>query len=149
MRTDPRIACANEKERLFWAVVHDLVAHPLMVLTGYSKISLRFHDWTSSHAWPRDKRTYLPVRELVRSERFGMLVVSSSQPGIFQVRHGLIRHTYGMCAENVSDAVEQAEAWFLSLAEDIPESMACRHTLVGLDKRCVDCGQPRSWDAPE
>jgi hypothetical protein len=124
MRTDPRAACANEKELLFWAVVHDLIAHPLMALTGYSKVSLRFHDWTSRYAWPRDKRTYLPVLEAVYSDRFGWLMVESTQPGIFRVTHGLIDHTYGMAAENVSDAVEQAEAWFLSLSEDIPTSIA-------------------------
>lgn len=53
MRTDPRVACANERQRFWWAVLHDLVAHPLMALTGWSKWALRFHDWTSHRAWPR------------------------------------------------------------------------------------------------
>lgn len=53
MRTDPREACANERQRLGWALVHDGLAHPLMALTGYCKLSLRFHDWTSHKAWPR------------------------------------------------------------------------------------------------
>ena len=53
MRTDPRGACANEHQRLLWALVHDGLAHPLMALTGWSKWSLRFHDWTSHKAWPR------------------------------------------------------------------------------------------------
>ncbi len=53
MRTDPRKAYANEQEAAFWAALHDLVAHPLMVLTWYSRLSLTFHDWTSRRAWPR------------------------------------------------------------------------------------------------
>lgn len=53
MRTDPRDACKNERQRLLWAIVHDGLAHPLMVLTGYCKAALRFHDWTSHRAWPR------------------------------------------------------------------------------------------------
>lgn len=55
MRTDPRNACANEHQRLLWAVVHDALAHPLMALTGYCAASLRFHDWTSHRAWPRQE----------------------------------------------------------------------------------------------
>jgi hypothetical protein len=122
MRTDPRSACANEKELLFWAVVHDLIAHPLMALTCYSKLSLRFHDWTSQRAWPRDTRTLVSVK--VRSKRFGTLTVESSRPNMFRVYHGLMDHTFCMRATDVSDAVEQAEAWFTDLAQDIPESMA-------------------------
>lgn len=122
MRTDPREACGNEKELMLWAVIHDAVAHPLMALTFYSNWALRFHDWTSHRAWPRDTRTYLPVSEVVVSPRFGALLVSSTQPGFFRVRHGMIAHTYGMQADDVSDAVSQAEAWFAQLAEDIPHS---------------------------
>lgn len=54
MRTDPRTACANEREMFWWAMLHDLIAHPFMALTIYSTLSLRFHDWTSNHAWPRN-----------------------------------------------------------------------------------------------
>lgn len=53
MKTDPNKACDNKKECPWWAALHDGIAHPLMVLTGYSKVSLRFHDWTSRKAWPR------------------------------------------------------------------------------------------------
>lgn len=53
MKTDPNKACSNVKEKLFWAVIHDGIAHPLMAFTGYSKWSKRFHDYTSNKAWPR------------------------------------------------------------------------------------------------
>lgn len=53
MRTDPRTACANAEERVWWAIVHDLIAHPLMALTLWHPLLVRFHDWTSTHAWPR------------------------------------------------------------------------------------------------
>lgn len=55
MRTDPRKACANEKENWLWAILHDGIAHPLMALTNYSMASVLFHDWTSQKAWPRAK----------------------------------------------------------------------------------------------
>lgn len=53
MKTDPNKGCANQEQRLFWALVHDGVAHPIMALTNYSPWSLRFHDFTSHKAWPR------------------------------------------------------------------------------------------------
>lgn len=53
--TDPRTACSGLPQRHAWAVLHDLVAHPLMALTGYCRLSLRFHDFTSHWAWPRGK----------------------------------------------------------------------------------------------
>ncbi len=53
MRTDPRKACKNANERLLWALVHDLIAHPLMALTLWCRWSVAFHDWTSKKAWPR------------------------------------------------------------------------------------------------
>lgn len=54
MMTDPRDACANERQRLLWALIHDGLAHPLMALTGYCKVAVAFHDWTSHKAWPRE-----------------------------------------------------------------------------------------------
>jgi hypothetical protein len=121
MRTDPRVACGNEKELVFWAFVHDAIAHPLMALTGWSKFSLRFHDYTSHYAWPRDKRT--PARPVtVRSDRFGDLTVTTTPAGFFEVAHGRIAHRLCVRATDVSDAVEQAEQWFSGLVELIPES---------------------------
>lgn len=69
VRTDPRAACANERQRFWWAVLHDVVAHPLMALTGWSKWALRFHDWTSHKAWPR-AQVRRPLRFVRRTERF-------------------------------------------------------------------------------
>lgn len=57
MRTDPRKACANEDERLLWALIHDGIAHPLMALTLFSKWSVWFHDWTSQKAWPETRKS--------------------------------------------------------------------------------------------
>lgn len=34
-----------------WAIVHDLIAHPLMALTRYSRWSMRFHTWSARRAW--------------------------------------------------------------------------------------------------
>ena len=53
MKRDPNAACANADQRLVWALVHDVIAHPLMALTGYCRLALRFHDYTSRKAWPR------------------------------------------------------------------------------------------------
>lgn len=53
MRIDPRKACANQEEKLLWALVHDGIAHPLMALSLFSSWAVAFHDWTSQKAWPR------------------------------------------------------------------------------------------------
>lgn len=132
MRTDPRVACANEKELLFWAVIHDLVAHPMMALTGYSKSSLTFHDWTSRHAWPRDTRNYVPHIETYQSERFGVLMIEAKAPGFFRIHHGIIDHTFGTQASDVSDAIEKAEDWFSSLAEIAPETADVHQHWTGM-----------------
>jgi len=121
VRTDPRKACANEEQLLWWAVVHDLIAHPFMVLTGYSRASIAFHDATSQRAWPRKSVTE-PGPVFVPSDRYGLLRVTQTPGGFFQIEHGRIAHRYGVKADNVSDAVEQAEEWFSSLADLIPHS---------------------------
>lgn len=68
MKTDPNKACQNREERLFWAVLHDAVAHPVMALSGYAGWAMKFHDYTSHKAWPReavntltDRRTDAPT----------------------------------------------------------------------------------------
>jgi hypothetical protein len=60
MQTDPRKACANQEEKLLWALVHDGIAHPLMALTLFSDWAVAFHDWTSKKAWPR-KTASVPI----------------------------------------------------------------------------------------
>ncbi len=128
MRTDPRKACANEKQLLGWAILHDLIAHPAMVLTGYSKLSLRFHDATSRRAWPLAVEPVPNEPVLVPSDRFGTLRVVQTATGFFEIAHGRIAHRFVVKAIDVSDAIEQAEEWFGSLSEFIPESDASRAT---------------------
>lgn len=116
MRTDPRAACANAEERAGWAFVHDAVCHPLMALTNWSGWSVRFHDWTSTRAWPRTV-PHAAVVVLVPSRRHGMLHVRHTAPGFYAVQHPLVRHQVVCRADDAIGAVEQAEAWFNTLAD--------------------------------
>lgn len=80
MRTDPNQACDNSGENRLWALVHDGTAHPLMAITNYSALSVRFHDFTSRKAWPKvwEGRTLVelptwdariePLRSLLRQQ---------------------------------------------------------------------------------
>jgi hypothetical protein len=54
-RIDPNRACSRPGY-LGWALLHDAVAHPLMALTGYSRLGVAFHDFTSRRAWPRETK---------------------------------------------------------------------------------------------
>lgn len=121
MRVDPRKACGNERERLMWALLHDLIAHPLMALTGFSAVSLRFHDWTSRYAWPRDgRRPSTPIN--IIHPRFGVLAVRVTESGFWEISHGVIAHRLVVKARDLTDAIEQAEEWFDSVVELIPHS---------------------------
>lgn len=54
MKKDPNKYCVNYKESLRWAILHDVIAHPLMALTLYNvDCIIKFHDYTSSKAWKR------------------------------------------------------------------------------------------------
>jgi hypothetical protein len=54
MKLDPNTYCVNYKENLKWAIIHDIIAHPLMAITLYKcKIFIRFHNYTSHKAWKR------------------------------------------------------------------------------------------------
>lgn len=85
-KTDPNVACANETQRLLWALIHDALAHPLMALSGYSKWALRLHDYTSHKAWPRhiarlvttDLEKLLVIEAVLRAEGIGF--VSTGAP---------------------------------------------------------------------
>lgn len=116
MRTDPREACANEKERWGWAIVHDLVAHGLMAVTNYSALSLRFHDWTSHKAWPR----VVPfnAEPVVMHGRYGAVMVQEQSPGFWKVQHPTVRHAIVTKAADAVDALTTAEAWFDTLAAE-------------------------------
>lgn len=53
MKIDPLNHCTKFRQSLPWAIIHDLLAHPLMALTGYSCTSIKFHNYTSHKAWKR------------------------------------------------------------------------------------------------
>jgi hypothetical protein len=53
MKQDPNLHCINFTQDTLWAIIHDMIAHPLMALTLYSKPSIRFHNFTSLKAWRR------------------------------------------------------------------------------------------------
>lgn len=116
MRTDPRTACRNTDENLFWAVLHDFVAHPFMVVTNYSATSLRFHDWTSFRAWPRIR---MMVGEPVwlASAHFGKLKIQLVAEGTYGVSHPKVAHKIVCRAEDAHGALVLADAWFVSLAD--------------------------------
>ncbi len=54
MKLDPNAYCINYEQRLGWALIHDIIAHPLMALTLYRiPMFIRFHNYTSHKAWIR------------------------------------------------------------------------------------------------
>lgn len=116
MRTDPRAACANEKELLGWAVVHDLLAHPFMAITNYSALSMRFHDWTSYKAWPRVRPAQLREPVEIQS-KWGVIRATEVAPNCWKIRHPVVRHALVTGADDAIQAVEKAEVWFQDLEE--------------------------------
>lgn len=121
MKCDPSTACVNRHEVLRWAVVHDVLAHPLLALTGYAKFAVRFHDWTSSKAWPRLTKSepepvvltaWLPGGQ-------GLVVVTQVNSRIYKVRHPYVDHVYTCEADDRYDALQQGELWFASLRREV------------------------------
>jgi len=54
MKKDPNKCCVIFDESLGWALIHDIIAHPLMAITLYKvELFIRFHDYTSKLAWKR------------------------------------------------------------------------------------------------
>lgn len=150
MRTDPRAACANKTERFGWAFVHDLFAHPLMALTRWSRWALRFHDWTSNRAWPRD----LPPPNVIHfhdTSRHGRLAIRHYGDGDFAVTHGFVNHTFVSKADSVEEACANGLAWFNQFEWMMGP---CRHYNVASIARdeqdnlfqCTDCGMRRGAD---
>ncbi len=113
MKTDPRIACANTKEARGWAIVHDLLAHPFMALTGWSQLSLRFHDWTSEKAWPR-----ISIHEWEIDVAFGVVLVKQLGDSVFCVRHPKVKHAFVTNASTPFIAARKASKWFDILAAE-------------------------------
>lgn len=125
MRTDPRVACEKpEVERVGWAVLHDLLAHPFMALTGYSRAALNFHNWTSLLAWPRPAgATGVATGHKnppTARQRCAWGIASAQQvgPGMWQVQHPTVNHAVTLRAANVAEAVVRAEDWFQSLENE-------------------------------
>lgn len=101
------------KERWLWAFVHDLIAHPLMAITNWSALSLRFHDYTSHRAWPRE--TY-PLGTTVNvPSTFGDMQLTEVAPNVWKVQHPNVRHAVVLGGDPIQVA-EEAEAWFKDLA---------------------------------
>lgn len=118
MRTDPRAACVNEQEKFWWAVLHDLVAHPLMALTNWSRWSLRFHDWTSYYAWPRVRPKKYGQTVTVNTLHFGALTARMVGENVWTIPHPKVAHALTVTAGDGIEAVSLAERWFDELAEE-------------------------------
>ncbi len=116
MRTDPRAACANSTESFWWAILHDLVAHPLMAFTAYSKVSLRFHDWTSHYAWPRVTAHPRTVRTVM--SKFGMVTATEIGAGVYSVQHPRVMHAFVTNALGPDHAISKSIDWFTILADE-------------------------------
>jgi len=57
MKLDPNKYCVNFKQNLGWALIHDIIAHPLMALTLYrAPWLIQFHRYTSEQAWIRGSK---------------------------------------------------------------------------------------------
>lgn len=126
MMTDPRDACANEREKWFWAAVHDLLAHPFMVLTWYSYAALMFHDWTSRKAWPRPAATVLEsnkqseplVMTCFRGEALkpvDVLVFETAMAGFYCIEYTHRSHSLVVQAENSYEAFRAGRFWLAEL----------------------------------
>lgn len=115
MMTDPRESCANARELWFWAAVHDLIAHPLMVLTWYSGPALAFHDFTSHRAWPREPQER-PSAEFITG--FGRVRVVHCGGDFWRVYHGRVNHAVTVKARDEASALVLGQDWFWNLAQE-------------------------------
>ncbi|WP_441280624.1 hypothetical protein [Tardiphaga sp. 862_B3_N1_1] len=129
MKTDPRKGCANERELWLWAAIHDLIAHPLMVLTWYSRPALWFHDYTSHKAWPRPARQ--GEASTSHATRFGLVRVTDQGAGVWRVYHGQVNHAITLAAVSPAEALQQALQWFDSLAAEFGAPFAAQHAEGG------------------
>lgn len=121
MRTDPNQACQNEKQRFWWALLHDFLAHPLMALFGYPVWSLKLHDFTSNRAWPRGQTVDTPPPLLWWGVKGGWpegrLYFRCLPNKIYEFEHpNGIAHTFRCNAESTPLAVKKALEHFEDLA---------------------------------
>jgi hypothetical protein len=129
MKTDPRKACANAEEKLFWALLHDGIAHPLMALTLYSRSSLVLHDATSRRAWPRPKA--IDPRPYWQKTKYGWMKITEIAPGIYSIPHFKVSHTFVTNAASPIEAAEKAEDAFDALAEQHGGEFIYQDTEIG------------------
>lgn len=61
MRSCKKPMVRAEVWRLFWQVVHHVIAHPLIGFSGGRLWAWRLHDWTLPKAWPGESKD-LPRR---------------------------------------------------------------------------------------
>lgn len=108
MKTDPSKACPNEEQKFIWAFIHDFVSHPLMALTGWSALSLAFHDWTSHKAWPREMPV-LAGSELEFISGVGKVIV-------YRFVHPKVNHHFVTTGTDKADAQRKANDWFIQLS---------------------------------
>lgn len=55
-KLDPNKYCVNYEQDFAWALIHDIIAHPLMALTLYKvQCFIDFHNFTSYRAWKRPR----------------------------------------------------------------------------------------------
>jgi hypothetical protein len=111
MRTDPRAACANAEERLFWAWLHDIIAHPLMALFGWASWTLQFHDWTSHRAWPRKRQDRIDM-VMVWSDELGQWIVMENRGRQWTARNDVRSFTF--LADDLAEAMDIAESEWIA-----------------------------------
>lgn len=87
MRVDPRSCKCEVKENLLWALLHDIIVHPLLGFTLYrAEWAIRLHDYTSHKAWPRPVKLVEGepvVVEISNLEAFNELMNEHLPPGFF------------------------------------------------------------------
>lgn len=52
MKLDPNGTRKDIPASKFWEIIHNGIAHPLLIIGFYSRPVVWFHDWTSYRAWP-------------------------------------------------------------------------------------------------
>ena len=118
MMTDPRKACGNTEQLLLWAFVHDLIAHPFMAITFWSKPALKFHDWTSNKAWPR-KDEFIGEQDYSFVFRKARIVASNIAPGVWSVAHPSVSHCLVITADDKFTAIRKGLEWFVHLSQEL------------------------------
>lgn len=116
MKTDPIEACPNAEQHFGWAIVHDFIAHPLMAFSLWSSWALKFHNWTSSKAWPREESPCLPDFVEVWIPVWHEVKFRHLHGDVYEVLHPNVSHSFRYQAENEMEALMKAFDHFNDLA---------------------------------